>query len=259
VLQFARGADTPVVTASSDGTARVWDAAFQPQLRLLARLGPSVTEVSVLARNRIRAVTADGRAHIIDARTGKQLRSGPASKGATRAVSVEGATATIRGKAVVLRSGGRIFVLKGHRDRVLSVRFSPDGSLLASASKDHDVRMWDVATGDDLFRLQHAYQVNDAEFSPDGRWIVTASGRAGLYDTRDSTLALRLQGHDRPVASATFDPTGRWIVTGGDDGTVRRYRCDVCGGMNDLMRLAQSRLAITGRQLTARERSEYLG
>lgn len=37
-------------------------------------------------------------------------------------------------------------VLKGHGDRVLAVSFSPDGSLLATASRDRDVRIWNVAT-----------------------------------------------------------------------------------------------------------------
>jgi WD40 repeat protein len=150
-------------------------------------------------------------------------------------------------------------ILRGHRDRVLALAFSPDGSLLASASRDHDVRVWDVATGDLLFRLQHAFKVRDVEFSPDGRWIATASGRAGVWDTRDGGVIVRLQGHEGPVASAAFDPSGRRVVTGGDDGTVRTYVCDVCGGPDELVRLAHARLAITGRELKPRERAKYLG
>ena len=39
-------------------------------------------------------------------------------------------------------------ILTGHRDRVRSAAFSRFGGLLATASRDHDVRIWDVATGD---------------------------------------------------------------------------------------------------------------
>ena len=142
---------------------------------------------------------------------------------------------------------------------IFSVAFSPDGSLLATASKDHDVRIWDVATGESLLRLQHNSKVRDAQFSPDGRWLVTAAGRAGLYDTRDGTPILRLQGHEGPVAAAAFDRTGKWIVTGGHDGTIRTYRCQVCDGIDDLVTLARARLAITGREFSPRERTRYLG
>jgi hypothetical protein len=48
-------------------------------------------------------------------------------------------------------------------------------------------------------------------------------------------------------------------LTGGDDGTVRRYRCVVCGGIDELVGLAERRLAATGRELTAEERERYRG
>jgi WD40 repeat protein len=119
--------------------------------------------------------------------------------------------------------------------------------------------VWVASTGEPLLRLRHNTKVRDAEFSPDGRWVVTASGRVAVWDTRDGSAVVRLQGHDGAVAAAAFDPTGRWIVTGGDDHTVRIYRCAICGGVGDLEQLAEARLAITGRELTARERAKYLG
>jgi len=178
-----------------------------------------------------------------------------------RAVAPDGTTATIVGRTVVLRyPDARVAVLRGHRARIYSVAFSPDGSLLATASRDHDARIWDVATGESILRLPHNSAVRDAELSPDGRWVVIASGRAGVWDTRDGTAIVRLQGHDGAVAAAVFDPTGRWIYTGGaTDRTIRRYRCAICGGLDDLVRLAQARIAITGREFSPRERAKYLG
>jgi WD40 repeat protein len=61
------------------------------------------------------------------------------------------------------------------------------------------------------------------------------------------------------VTSATFDPSGRVIVTGGVDGTLRSYRCRICGGLEELSELARARLAETGRELTSEERELYLG
>ena len=258
--EFVGGDPSLVVTASVDGTARIWDATFQPQLRLLARMATRVADVRVVGAHTIRVSTVDGRTHIVDTRSGRQLRSGLGGGKSMRATAPDGTTATIRGMVVVLRRpDGSVALLKGHRDRIYSVAFSPDGRLLATASKDHDARVWDVATGEPLLRLQHNTKVRDAEFSPDGRWLVTAAGRVAVWDTRDGTSIVRLQGHEGSVAAASFDRSGRWILTGGDDHTVRIYRCAICGGIGDLEKLAKTRLAITGRELTARERAKYLG
>ena len=48
-------------------------------------------------------------------------------------------------------------------------------------------------------------------------------------------------------------------MTGGEDGTLRTYRCTICGGLDELSELARSRLAETGRVLTDEEREQYLG
>ena len=96
-------------------------------------------------------------------------------------------------------------------------------------------------------------------FSPDGRWLVSASFRAALWDPRSGLNVVRLQGHEGPVAAATFDESGRRVVTGGFDGTVRTYDCDVCGNLDELLAMADRRLAVTGRELTPEERERYLG
>jgi WD40 repeat protein len=102
--------------------------------------------------------------------------------------------------------------------------------------------------------------VQDAGFSRDGRWVVTAGpGRAGLWDAGSGGLVTLLRGHRGRVTSAAFSPNGRAIVTGGVDGTVRTYRCDICGGLGELVRLAGRRLDATGRRLSAEERERFLG
>jgi WD40 repeat protein len=178
-----------------------------------------------------------------------------------KVVAPDGTTARIRGVTIVLGSKGRTTILKGHRDRVTSVSFSADGRLLVTASRDHDARIWDVASGRSRRTLQGHYGVvNDARFSPDGRWVVTAGPRtAGLWDARSGVLVEYLRGHSGKVTSALFDPTGRLIVTGGVDATVRTFVCRICGGLAELSALARSRLADTGRVLTDEERAQYLG
>jgi WD40 repeat protein len=150
--------------------------------------------------------------------------------------------------------------LAGHRDDVLSARFSADGERIVTASRDHDVAVWDTATGTRLVLIRaHFGRVSDAAFSPDGRWIVTAGpGKAGLFDAESGLFVLFLQGHEGPLTSASFSDDGERILTSGEDGTVRMITCDVCGGIDDLARIADRRLAGTHRTLTADERAQYV-
>jgi WD40 repeat protein len=76
--------------------------------------------------------------------------------------------------------------LIGHADWVLSVAFSRDGKTLVSGSADGTVRLWDMATrqqiGDPL--TTDAGMVHSVAFSPDGKTLVSGSadGTARLWD-----------------------------------------------------------------------------
>jgi WD40 repeat protein len=255
---FTGPVGSSVVTASRDGTARTWDALFQPELEELASF-PAAVSVLEAEGGRLRVTTADGRLHVLDAETGEEIAVEAGRERERVASGPDGATARIRFNTVVLRADGTRTNLDGHRDRVRSVEFSPDGSLLATASRDQDVRIWDGRTGEPLVALTHNSEVRDASFSPDGRWVVSAAFRASLWDPRSGLNVVRLQGHEGPVTAATFDSSGKTIVTGGVDGTVRRYECVICGELDELLVLADERLAATGRELTEEERERYLG
>ena len=61
-----------------------------------------------------------------------------------------------------------------------------------------------------------------------------------------------------PVTAAGFDARSRAVLTREADGTVRRWECELCGGLDELVPLGEARLRATGRSLTADERARYL-
>jgi WD40 repeat protein len=160
---------------------------------------------------------------------------------------------------VLLTRDGETVELDGHRMAVKSVAFSPDGRRLVSASRDSDVILWDVASASALRRLRgHFGEVSDARFSPDGRWIASAGPRSvGLWRASDGRRIDLLMGPPGPFRAVAFTDDSRTIVARTEEGVVVAYRCGLCGGVSELLALADERLGATGRELSPEERELY--
>ncbi len=129
-----------------------------------------------------------------------------------------------------------------------------------SAGRDHDVIVWDVATGKEAYRIDEAQSasVEDARFSPDGRWLVTAGPKTARLWTADGEGAATCTARSRHSSRRSgFDARSRAVVTREPDGTVRRWACELCGDLASLEKLAESRLRPTRRTITADERASY--
>jgi WD40 repeat protein len=73
-------------------------------------------------------------------------------------------------------NGDFIRAFEGHTYRVNSVTFSPDGRIIASASRDQKIRLWEPGSGELLHTLEdHSASVISVAFSPDGLRIASGS------------------------------------------------------------------------------------
>ncbi len=101
--------------------------------------------------------------------------------------------------------------LDGHAGWVWDVVYSPDGSLLASASADRLVRLWEVASDEAVTALAGEFErVSDLLWSPNAARVVTISeGDLGaLWDAASGQLISELG----KVSWVSWSPDGQWVA-----------------------------------------------
>jgi WD40 repeat protein len=107
--------------------------------------------------------------------------------------------------------------LPGHIDKVNSVAISPTGQLLASASDDSSLRLWDLANGHQIRVLRgHTGSVNCVAFSPDGQLLASASSDKSvrLWDVKSGHETAALQPGTDYARAVAFSPDGRLLAIG---------------------------------------------
>jgi WD40 repeat protein/energy-coupling factor transporter ATP-binding protein EcfA2 len=125
--------------------------------------------------------------------------------------------------AAISREDWRVAFQAGE-EGLTTAGFSPDGTLIVTATKGNTARVWDVATEKEIAVLRgHEGEVNSAVFSPDGARIVTASSdkTARVWDVVTAKQIAVLRGHEGEVNSAAFSPDGARIVTASSDKMAR--------------------------------------
>jgi hypothetical protein len=120
--------------------------------------------------------------------------------------------------------------LRGHTGPITQIAWSPDGHLLASASRDQSIRLWDAQTANLLHTLSdHSNSVYSVPWSPDGRLLASASDdhTIRLWDAAIGRQTSTLESHTGPLSGIAFSADNRLLASKSIDATVRLWNLDV--------------------------------
>jgi WD40 repeat protein len=217
-----------VVTASDDGTARVWDIGTKVSLILAGHTEPVHFAMFSGDGNNVVTASNDRTARIWDARTGKlkavlgghmgKVRTAVFSPDGTRVLTAS-ADNTARLWNVEPQADTSIMNLKGHDEGVRTAAFSRDRHLVVTGADDGSAMVWDALTGVPRAVLRkHGARVSSVMFSPDGERVVTGSydRTARISNAQTGSELAVLREHNGLVRSAIFSPDGLLVATASD-------------------------------------------
>ena len=119
-----------------------------------------------------------------------------------------------------------VAALTQHTSAITAVTYSADDSLLASASADETVIVWDAATGSPLHRFsEHKGGAHSLAFHPQGLWLAIGANdnNVRIFDTRTGELRIELSGHRDNVHGIAWSPDGSTLATTSKDDTLRLW------------------------------------
>ena len=232
-----------VVSASEDGTARVWEAGSGREVARMTHAG-AVRSVAFSPDGKwVVSGSEDGTARVWNASSGQEV-SRMEQGGAVKSVAF-----SPDGKWVVSGGSGypgmaRVWEASSGREvshfkqtgayatftfttltSVISVIFSPDGKWVASiGSNNPTVSVWGASNGQEVAHLTHAGDVTSVTsiaFSPDGKKLVSGStdNTARVWDAATGREVARMT-HNTGVTAVAFGPDGKIVVSISRDGVA---------------------------------------
>jgi WD40 repeat protein/serine/threonine protein kinase len=118
-----------------------------------------------------------------------------------------------------------LLTLAGHASAVMTAAFHPTGKLLASASVDGMIKLWDPSTGQELSPLldNHSERINSLAFSPDKKLLASAGADrvVRIWDLKTHKMRHMLKGHTGWVYHVAFSPDGKRLASCSADKSIK--------------------------------------
>lgn len=114
--------------------------------------------------------------------------------------------------------------LRGHVAPILTADVSPDDKFIASGDSSGTVKIWNLATGNEVQTLSYSNkEVTSVCFAPDGRTLATGGQdrTIRLWNVSDWSENACLRGHEKTVASVCWSPDGQRLASGGRDNVLK--------------------------------------
>lgn len=222
-LEFHPVDSNALLTASHDGTARLWHVDGILTTDLVNKYPPTF---AVFSPDNVHLLTGggDAKGHLWDIAgreiaefdTGEIVPSATFSPDGSRIATVSPAGRVLIWDVASRREIARLKSSSG----LLQVQFSPKGDLLAVSSTSGTARLWNAATGAEVATIQTSGR--QVVFNPDGNFVLaaTSDNAAHLLET-DGTELKKLVGHEGRIIGAAFSPDGELVATASLDHTAR--------------------------------------
>jgi WD40 repeat protein len=146
------------------------------------------------------------------------------ARGAGRQILSRFPTRPPEGKTSVSASiqAALVSTLKGHTDTVWSVAWSPNGQVLASASSDNSVILWNAQTGERARALKYDDRLHAVAWSHSGAMLACGAGdgKVVVWEAKSDGHLFTLEGHKDEAHSVAWSPDDARLVSASDDNTL---------------------------------------
>src|SRR5258706_102367 len=149
-----------------------------------------------------------------------------------RAADTQGVNHTVPGGPKVQHAMAQLIeAFSGQSSLVRDLAFAPDGGMLASASHDGSLKLWELSSGRCLHTLTRQAEKGRAAFvhrvawSPNGETLASSGSyrTIWLWDAQRGTCRAILHGHSADVRGLAFTPDSSQLLSSSEDGTLRLW------------------------------------